>query len=303
MLTRHHLIWLLPIAGVLELLLHIWAAGRAPRFDDYKPLAKAVDDIRKPGDLIIMAPGWAEPPLRRALGDARMPLSDVARPDADGYPAAIEVSALGQRSAALAEWTELSRIEAGAFEIRRLQNPAHKPAAFDFVGAVAKGRAKVQLASTICPWNPKARLRTGGLAGHPTFPRARFECGGSPYYNVAATTIADQRWRPRRCIWAHPPDKGRPLTITFKSVPLGSEIVGHSGMYWVVERQRLGAPVTIDVSVATSAIGSHTHRDGDGWSRFVLPLGAHASSNADVTFTIRTPDNRHRHFCFEARSR
>ena len=119
---------------------------------------------------------------------------------------------------------------------------------------------------------------------------------------VGKTTIADETFSPRRCLWAHPPGRGE-LSIRFRDVPLGEQLVGHGGMYWIVERERAGAPVQLSVRIDGDEVGRVFHADGDGWARFSLPLGAHAGkSRALVEWRISSPDHRHRHYCFEARS-
>jgi hypothetical protein len=75
-------------------------------------------------------------------------------------------------------------------------------------------------------------------------------------------------------------------------------------MYWIVERERKGAPVELRVRVDGDEVGTYVHRDGDGWSSFEFPLGAHAGAGAaEVEFRVRSPNYAHRHFCFEADTR
>jgi hypothetical protein len=159
-----------------------------------------------------------------------------------------------------------------------------------------QGRARA------CMWNPIARASAGGLGGHPTWPRQRFECGVEPALLVGVTVIADAAWRPRRCLWAHPPARGE-LVIRFERVALGASIVGHGALDWMAERARGGAPVELTARVDGEVVGSFIHADGDGWARFEWPLGARAHAPAaEVTFAVSSPDARERGFCFEARS-
>lgn len=290
---------LVPLWALVELCLGFVTAARAPDFDDYAALVAPVDALSRPGDVVVMAPGWAEPPLRRALGDHRMPLAEVARPSLDAYAAAIEISMLGQRDPALADWPVQEIREAGDFVLRRLQNPAHAPTVVDFVSLLGPDAARVELAGRACRWSNGPPL-SGGLGGHPTFPRQRFDCG-APFFNVGPTVIADEEFRPRRCLWAHPPARGE-LTITYSAVALGRRIVGHGGLYWMIERERKGAPIVLRVEVAGEEVGRIEHLDGQGWKRFDVALGDYAGKSADVTFAVSSPDHRHRHFCFEARS-
>ena len=289
----------LPVVALVELGLAFWSARRAPRFDDYAALVEPIDRLQRENELVVMAPRWAEPMLRRALGYEHMPLRDVGRADLEGHRTALEVSMLGERAPELAGWRELESHELGEFTVRRLENPAARVPVVDFVDALR--RAEVRTEAGACAWSERAQLSSGGLGGHPTFPRQRFLCPGSPFFHAGVTVIADEEFVARRCIWAHPPARGE-LSIRYPKVKLGNVLVGHGGIYWMVERERAGAPVEIVVRVDGKRIGNYIHADGDGWSRFEIPLGDHAGKTSDVEFAVSSPDHEHRHFCFEARS-
>ncbi|MBK9263489.1 MAG: hypothetical protein IPM54_27245 [Polyangiaceae bacterium] len=291
--------------GVAELGLHVYHAKKAPNPGDWAQLVGPVAEERREGDVVVVAPLWGDPLARQALGDEVFPLKDAARPDMTRYATALEIGMLGQTSPELAGFREVSTRKVGPFTLRRLENPNYKPIVFDFVDNLVGGRATVRTTDPAanCTYTTSARPVAGGLGGHPTFPAARFECPGGYFLNVSQTVIADHDFRPRRCIWAHPPQKGE-VIIRFSDVSLGSVIRGHGGMYWMIERDGLGAPVSISVRVDGVEIGKYEHRDGDGWSLFEMPLGAHAGKkSAVVEFGVSTRNFMHRHFCFEADSR
>ncbi|WP_437841130.1 hypothetical protein [Sorangium sp. So ce1153] len=295
----------LPALGLGELGAHVYFSRRAPGFDAWREVKAPLAAMKQPGDLVIVAPAWADPAARRALGDALMPLRDAARPDESRYAAAVEISVLGERAGELAGFREEERQEHGGFVLRRLVNPSPARVVYDFVDHIAPSSADVRVTDppAACRWNPRARVAAGGLGGHPTFPAERFECPGGPFFNVGVTVIADEEFRPRRCIWSHPPRDGAIVT-RFRDVPLGSVIRGHAGMYWIIERERQGAPVTLSVRVDGEAVGEATHVDGDGWAAFEFPLGAHAgAARAEVEFAVTSADYTHRHYCFEADTR
>jgi hypothetical protein len=75
-------------------------------------------------------------------------------------------------------------------------------------------------------------------------------------------------------------------------------------MYWMIEREKKGAPVTLAVRVDGEEIGRYEHKDGDGWAGFEMPLGAHTGKKSSVVeFAVSASNYLHRHYCFEADTR
>lgn len=295
----------LVVLGLGEFVLHIHHAKKSPQPEDWALLNAPVTREKQAGDVVVVAPSWADPWARQALGNEVFPLRDVARSDISRYATALEIGALGQTAPELRNFKEISRQRVGPFTLRRLENPNFTPTIVDFVDRIATGQAEVLVwqTETKCPFTKNARPVAGGLGGHPTFPAARFECPGGAFFNISETVIADQDFRPRRCIWAHPPNKGE-VRIRFSDVTLGRVIRGHGGLYWVIERDQKGVPIVVNVRVDGQEIGQYEHKDGDGWSEFEMQLGDHANKkNATVEFGVSSQNNMHRHFCFEAHSR
>jgi hypothetical protein len=305
---RLRAVWLyalLPTAAVVELAAGVRGRSVAPEGAAYDALVPVVSQLHREGDLVVVAPRWAEPHVRRALGDDFFPLAAVARSDSARFSRAIEISVLGETAPDVAGFREVERREAGDIRVRVLENAASEPVVFDFVEHLGPRYASAfgTDPEVRCTWSEKARVASGGLGGTPTFPARRFVCQDDFYLNVSATIIADEKFLPRRCIYAHPTPKGARV-VRFDKVPLGQRIVGHSGMYWMIERSKLGAPVDIEVRVDGEDLGTVTHTDGEGWKRFEIDLGSHANAQeASVEFAISTKDYEHRHFCFQADSR
>jgi len=294
-----------PLLGLAELAAHLWFAKRPPSFDEWSTVVSAVRETKREGDLLVVSPSWADPAARRALGDALMPLRDEARPDVTRYAHALELSILGEHAPELEGWREESRRVEGKFLLRRVENPAPAHVVYDFVDHARPPFADVRGTDPAapCAWNPRASIATSGNFGHPTFASERSECPGGAFFNVGVTVLADQDFRPRRCLWSHPFARGEIVT-RFHDVPLGREIRGHGGMYWIVEREKTGAPVTLTVRVDGDTVGRAVHRDGDGWALFQFDLGAHAgAAKAEVEIGVSSPNNQNRHFCFEADTR
>jgi len=296
---------LLPIAGVFELCMGIRGRSVAPRAEDYDAIIPVMASLYREGDLVVVAPRWAEPHVRRALGDAYFPLDAIGRSDSQRFSRAIEISVLGEEAPDTQRFREVERKRAGDFSIRVLENPQPEPVVFDFVDHLEPRYASAfgTDPEVRCTWSDRARVASGGLGGHPTFPPKRFLCQEDFYLNVSATIIADEKFLPRRCIYAHPTPTGARV-VRFEKVPLGDRIVGHSGMYWMIERSHLGAPVDLEVRVDGDSLGTFSHSDGEGWKRFEVALGSHAgATEASVEFVVSAKRYEHRHFCFQADSR
>jgi hypothetical protein len=201
---------LLPIAAVAELAAGVRGRSVAPDDAAYDALVPVVSQLHREGDLVVVAPRWAEPHVRRALGDDFFPLAAVARSDSARFSRAIEISVLGENAPDVAGFREVERREAGDIRVRVLENTASEPVVFDFVENLGPRYASAfgTDPEVRCTWSEKARVASGGLGGTPTFPAKRFVCQDDFYLNVSATIIADEKFLPRRCIYAHPTPTG-----------------------------------------------------------------------------------------------
>jgi hypothetical protein len=299
---------LVPCVAVAELAGSAAIALRVPSGAEWDSVCTAVRSAHDPADLVVVAPRWAEPHARMRLGDDVMSLAHLARADVSRFARATEISLHGERAPDLSSFTERGTTRVGPFVLRRLENPSHEPVIYDFVERFGPktrvawvDRDGVDPAEP-CAWADDLPILAGGLAGHPTFPPGRFACPGGPYLTSAVTVIADEKFLPRRCIWAHPFAYGDRV-VTFDDVPVGEarRLVGHHGMYWVIERDGLGADVEIEVRVDGQRIGSATHADGDGWSSFVFDLPERPrDARGTVDLAIRSRDDDRRHYCLEA---
>lgn len=296
--------WLLiPVLGLVEWGAHAVYAARPPEADDWDAIAEVIREMRDDDQLVVVTPYWAEPHARRVLGDWAMPLRDVARPDDERYAHAIEIGILGAPSE-LPGWRVTSERQVDKFRLRQLENPSPSPTLVDLVDRLVPGQAS---ASTLrskkrqaCEWTTRGRVENGALHGHPTFPKRRFECkGGGSWHFVGTTVIEDQNYRPRRCVWAHPPGGGKTV-VTFHDVKLGSKIVGYGGLPYFLERESKGTPVRLEVFVGDRRLGELIHDDGQGWRRFELSTQPLAGESHDVEFRVSSRKAHQREFCFQA---
>jgi hypothetical protein len=170
-----------PFFGLVELGAHFFFSRRAPAEKDWEEIRPLVASWYEPGEVVVVAPYWAEPMARWKFGDGLMPPRDVARPDATRYAAAIEVSAVGARSPELASWRVTREEKHGRFTVRALANPSPPTVTYDFGDHVAPDALDANGERGVRAAGPTRRRRPRG-AGWAVrrFIRLRFACPGEP---------------------------------------------------------------------------------------------------------------------------
>ncbi len=304
---RARILWLLvPLAGLLELGLFVRDARSAPRVAEWQAVRAEVAQLKRAGDLLVVAPEWADPIARLAFGDELMPIADEARADVTTYARAVEVSALGASATELDGWAVTEERRSGRFRIRVRENPTPERVLFSFLNnarppylSVTAGDSGASERS--CGYSEHAASSTGGLHGHLAFPRARFLCGGEEFF-VGVTILDDQTYRPRRCVWAEPRG-GESVRLSFADVPLGRKITGYAGLSYFLFRDGQHDPVTLGVHVAGEPVGHYEHRDERGWHHFEFDTARFAGQRATVEFDVSSDDPSDRQFCFYADTR
>ena len=293
---------LIALFGVTEFALHLYFSRAAPRLSEWEALRPAVERLVDAGTLVVVAPSWAEPNARFALGDQLMPLSQVARADESRFERALEISTLGQSASELGEWQLESEQREGRFVLRSWSNPRVMPVLYDFLEHTDPEHARVSVhrqgKSDDCPWT-KAKVSNGDLHGHPTFPARRFVCPYGDWSFVGTTVIEDQLYRPRRCIWAHPVSRGV-LAVCFESVPIGATIRGYGALPYFFEREARGTAIELAVYVAGEPVGDWQHADGQGWKAFEFSTARFAGQHHPVEFRVQSKRAWRREFCFQA---
>ncbi len=181
---------MLLVAG-WEILAGLRQAAATARPADWQAAAAAVRAEFQPGDLIAIAPAWADPLGRAELGDL-MPLSMVGRADGRRYPRIFELSIRGAHHEDVAglrpEWTR-------SFGPVRLARYSHKAVevTYDLVEHFFE-------------------LRSDG--GH--VERRTLEIDYRPRYGISAD--AGTAWQPTVLSWNEVPDaawQGAQLVLWF----------------------------------------------------------------------------------------
>ncbi|MET0385772.1 MAG: hypothetical protein ABW321_07420 [Polyangiales bacterium] len=294
---------LLPL---LELGAHAWIVGHVPALADYRAASDFIRAELQPHDLVTAAPSFIDPILRWQLGD-KIPLAMAGRSDEAGYDRLWVLSSRGARpaldSTPLAA-AELTR-DFGELQVLRYRLP-QREVLFDFVKAWPQAEAAaIRGGSTQpCRLQQGGSPRGGGLGRGVLMPvRRRFECDArNPWLFIADVVMEDLDNTPRYCVWQHPQGT-EPITLTYRDVPLGSELVFAGGLYYEHERMREGAPVDAVIAVDGSPLATLHHVDGDGWKRLHIATAALGKTRGDVSIAVSSSQPQARSFCWAASTR
>jgi hypothetical protein len=297
-------LWLLvPAIGLLELGAQAWVSNRAPDIDDWRAVAPTVLSSKRPGEPLVLAPEWAEPIARHAFGDAAFPVAELGRSDLGAYRRVFEVSLLGARSEEARGFRVVSEERSGPFTLRVLENPKPRSVAYRLLDHVRPEELEVAIVAgdteRPCEYSDHARVGTGGLHGDVAFPRERFVCGGPDSAFVGITIIDDQRYRPRRCLWAQPPRNGV-LRIRLSGVPHGRELHGFAGLSYFLFRDGGRPPIELAARLGARTFGSYAHRSEWGWHEFRMNGGSKdAVASGTLELTVRSDEPDGRALCFD----
>jgi hypothetical protein len=269
--TRRRRWWagLLPAAAVAAIA--VWEMIAVARAGHDVPgdaaWARAAELVRaryQPGDLIVFAPGWIDPVGRMHLGDL-IPIEAAARMDADRFGTIWELSIRGARAADTAGLTAESVDEVDGVSVRRfVREPVE--VVTDFVAAFTPDKVE-------------------GKRGGPVGP-----------------VLAEVGFAPHRCVQVEPA-ADRTVTVTYRGVRLGRELVFAVGLADVFTRRDIRDPGQLRVSIDGVEVAMVTAGVDDGWLR--RRVATTPSDAAEVVFaaTAVGPMARDRLICFAAEAR
>jgi hypothetical protein len=292
---------LLPLLALVEVAGHGVIRARVPDRDDWQRAADFVAGELTPTDAVTVAPPWADPLLRRVLGQ-HLSLAQAAPSDLAPFERQWALSIRGHRPAeAPARPPDLTR-QFGRVQVWRW-DLGPSPVLYDLVEHVHGAEVSLGVgdAARPCP-RRVGGPNGGGLGAGPARPAQRFECDPRrPWLWVGQTVTEDLHLQPRHCVWQHPAAKV-PVRVRYRDVPLGDRIVLHAGLYYEHERERKGGPVHVNVRVDGEPVGHLVHRDGDGWKRMEAHTGHTASGGVRGTVEVEVvADDPHlRSLCWAA---
>lgn len=292
------------VFALVEVGTHAATRARVPKPEDWRRAAEFVRQGIVPPELVTVAPAWADPLLRRVLGD-QIDLAMAGRSDTAGYRG---LWALVLRDAEVLEAParppELER-RFGRITVKRwsLGKPSVR---YDLVEHVHEAEVHWQRrdGARECAWRRFPPARRAGLGVGVLYPTERFACdAGESWLWVAPVVLEDLELRPRRCVWQHPAGGDDPIVVRYRDVPLGDRLVFYGGLYYEHERMREGGRVRARIRIDDRVAGTFTHDDGDGWKKLVVPTGASGDVHGDLAIEVTAERPDRRSFCWAATTR
>ncbi|MBX3251478.1 MAG: hypothetical protein KF901_30145 [Myxococcales bacterium] len=286
--------WLVGAIVLYELTAHAVIVSRVPAEADWEQAAAAVREAHEPGDVILIAPAWADPILRLHLGDL-LPIPVAGRSDLAPFARAWELSLRGRRGEASA----LGRPAAfeqryGRITVRRF-DLGPSSVRVDLTSRVRE--AEVSRAGRACAWRRTISTTRSGLGGAQAMPSEHFFCGPEPWLWVGETVMEDLELQPRHCVWQHPAG-GEPIVTTFRDVELAERVVFYAGLHYEHERSREHGPVHARIFLDDRELAHMEHRDGDGWKRVEAAIPR--QGRGDLRIEVSAPSPHLRTFCWAA---
>ncbi|HEY4393826.1 MAG TPA: hypothetical protein VGP64_07185 [Polyangia bacterium] len=273
--------------AVVETTVALVAPALAPTDADWVAAAAAVRAGFRPGDLIVAAPGWADPILRVHLGDL-IPPEVAARMDDDRFARVWEVSQRGAHApAAEAATATVARDERfGRLRVRLLERPA-ETVTYDFVAHGADARLT------------RRDLRGGVAACAPAGDRVNCAAGGSVLFRRQVVEVEQKL---REALLTEPLANAA-LAIEFPAVPLGRALVIATGLHDTWMRKAARGTVEARVTVGDQTTELPVTDDDSGWTRTRIDTSARAGQTLPVRLEITSANPYDRFFAFAAEAR
>jgi hypothetical protein len=263
---------------------------RLPTDDDYRRANELIASKAQPGDVIVLAPSWAErgrqfftaAPVEAGydLETSEFPGTKrqwlVALADAPRFDLGAARRTLASRGPSI----EYLSIGALWLEVFAIPGPA-----VTFSATESLARATVTIAG------PR-----GETCRHvePT----KHQCSHADWNHVRAGWYEVQE-RPMRCVWAHPVDEG-PLEVAFDDVPLRGAVQVRAAFVGQSSAFARGAHVELAVRSGDVVAGRVRVENRAGIQRGAVTLPASLPERGPLTLSITTPSSAMRHFCFDA---
>jgi len=220
---------ILVLVGAGEILSASRYGQEAPSAAQWEQARGLLEAKHRPGELIVVAPGWLDPVGRQYLGQW-MSVEMVARMDASRFSVIWEISAGGRSAPETRGLASTSSETFGQLRVSRFEQQVPE-LLFDFTSSLSAAQI------------------TGEPAVRPKL------------------VLEEVGFEPHRCIRVEP-KPGRQVVVRFPGISLGSKLVGYVGLADVFTRRDIRAPGTFEVRIdGQPATATEIGIDG-GWQRF-----------------------------------
>jgi hypothetical protein len=265
--------------------------GRMPTDDDYRRANDLIASHLQPGDIIVLAPFWAQRG-RQFL---------TAAPTYAGYD--LDDKYPGTHRQWLVALPDVPRFSLA--ETRdQLLSRGHSAGAGERVGELYVEPFAIEGPKSVYSFLehvPDAQVTIGGGRNEVCrdLPHGLHQCPHGDWNRVQAGWH-EMDERPVHCVWAHPIGQD-PVQITYRDVPIprGSHFAGWGAFVGQAAATPNGAPVTMTIDVEGQPATSVTFTNQFGKQPFEQTLPRDAEK-ATVTLSVTTPNAGMRHFCFDA---
>jgi hypothetical protein len=275
--------------AVVETTVALVAPSLAPTDADWTAAAAAVRAGFRTGDLIVAAPGWADPILRVHLGDL-IPPEVAARMDDDRFARVWEVGQRGAHAPAAEGATATATVARderyGRLRVRLLERPA-EVVSYDFVAHAADARVT------------RRDLRGGLAACTPSGDRVNCGGGGSILFHRQVVEVEQKL---REALLTEPMANAA-VVVEWAAVPLGRALVIATGLHDTWMRKAARGTVEARLTIGDQATDLPVTDDDSGWTRTRIDTSARAGQTLPVRLEITSASPFDRFFAFAAEAR
>jgi hypothetical protein len=278
--------------ALVSILFWLRLPSRLPTDADYEKANELIASQLKPGDIIVLAPFWAQRGRQFLTAAPTYAGYDL---EGDKYP--------GTHRQWLVALADAPRVSLS--EIREtLLGRGSSAGAGQRIGGLWVEPFAIEGPKSLYSFldhADDALVTIGGSRNEVCrdLPRGLHQCSHGDWNRVQAGWH-EMDERPVHCVWAHPVGQD-PVQITYRDVPIpaGSHFTGWGAFVGQAAATPNGAPVKMDVQVEGQPATSVTFDNRFGKQPFEQSL-SQGAEKATVTLSVTTPNAGMRHFCFDA---
>jgi hypothetical protein len=280
------------LTGVASTVFWARLPSRLPTDDDYRRVNELLSSQKQDGDVVVIAPSWAD----------RGRQFITALPVYAGYDL-LRDEYRGSRRQWLVAVANVPRFSLDEARSTLLSRGASAAAGQHIGGLYVEPFAIVgpKVAYSFMDHLDEAEVQLGGDRPEPCRrePNGKHQCSRGGWNKVQAGWYEVQE-RPVHCVWAHPVGE-QPVEIAFHNVavPPGSKITGWAAFVGQAAAAEGAAPVHLDAVVDGQAAPRAEFPNEFGKQPFEKPLPG-GTPTSTVTLRVTTPNPGMRHFCFDA---